>query len=54
MTHVEKQQMSDEVKNQLIAKTLKNKINFQIKLFTPHQEITDRKNMNLLFHKTNQ
>lgn len=28
MTHVEKQQMSDEVKNRLMAKTLKNKINF--------------------------
>lgn len=28
MTYVEKQQMSDEVKNQLIAKALENKINF--------------------------
>lgn len=28
MTYVEKQQMSDEVKNQLIAKSLENKINF--------------------------
>lgn len=28
MTYVEKQQMSDEVKTQLIAKSLENKINF--------------------------